>query len=148
MAHEKHPSAPNLMTRKTDPASCESRSMTHSSKLLSRTFCLIPFPLFSLFWFPLCYSRSPTAPVSWSNTEMSGWAEYKGCQGRRGREWRKSSLQLTLSPSSPQSMSSVKYKQKLYSFIIHLSYLAGAYQYALVCRTERLTLSLCICFFL
>lgn len=58
------------------------------------------------------------------------------------------SIWLQMPPGCILQLSKRAVQQKLYSFIIHLSYLAGAYQYALVCRTERLTLSLCICFFL
>lgn len=92
--------------------SCKLWKLLHHTLIQAalRTLCLFPFPPFSLVWFPLFYPQSPMAPFSWSNAEMSGWAEYKGCGGVGGREWRKSPLQLTLPHSSLQSMSSVKYK--------------------------------------
>lgn len=40
------------------------------------------------------------------------------------------------------------HKSYVHILYIHFSYLAGAYQYALVYQTERLTSSLHICFFL
>lgn len=64
MAHEKHPSAPNPMTRKTDPTSCESCSITHSSKLLSRPFCLGPVPSIPHCFGSLCVIHSPPWPHS------------------------------------------------------------------------------------
>lgn len=56
------------------------------------------------------------------------------------------SIWLQMPPGCILQLSQHAVQQKLCSFIIHLSYLARAYQYALVCRTGRLTSSLCICF--
>lgn len=49
------------------------------------------------------------------------------------------SIWLQMPPGCILQLSKCAVQQKLCSFIIHLGYLAGAYQYALVCRTERLT---------